>query len=242
MFGVCGAAAEEEVLEFWRTILDLLRRRNVVVPVLLLSLVAAAAAYVLVPTHYVSSATAVLATPAGGGTLSEDPNRPAELTNPLLSFDANLRTTIGILALVMSTPEVLAQLGSGTGGTTVTVVDGTTVPELLGATGPFVYIKGDSTSSPSAARDIVVRAQERVRVELISRQKALNAPPITYISMIEIVPASTPIAQRGGKLEAAAGALAFVFIASVGVAYGARRILDSRRGRPAERTYVDQRS
>lgn len=215
-------------MEFWRTILDLLRRRNVVVPVLLLSLLAAGVGYVAVPTHYVSSATAVLVIPSSGGTLSGDPNRPTGLTNPLLRFDSSLRTTVGILALVMSTAEVLEQLGAGTGGTTVTVVDGATVPELLGANGPFVHITGDSTSSPTAARDIVVRAQERARIELADRQKELNAPPVTYITMVDVIPVSAPVAQRGGKLKAALGGLAVVFVGSVGVAYGVRRIRDSR--------------
>lgn len=227
-------------MEFWRTILALLRRRNVVVPVLLLTLLAAGLGYVAVPTHYVSSATAVLVIPASGGTISGDPNRPSGLANPLLRFDASLRTTVGILVLVLGTAEVSKQLGAGMSGTTVTVVDGTTVPELLGADGPFVYIKGDSTSSPTAARNIVIRAQERARIELANRQKELNAPPVTYLTMVDVIPVSTPVAQRGGKLKAALGALVVVFLASVGVAYGVERIRGSQGSYPEKRQYAGQ--
>lgn len=215
-------------MEFWKTIIGLLRQRTIVVPIIAISVFAAVLGYVLVPPHYVSSATSILVIPSNGGTLSEDANRPVGLTNPLLAFTSSLKTTVGILALVMHTTEVSEELSAGAGDTTVTIVDGTTAPELLGADGPFIYIKGDSTSSPADARDVVVRAQDRLRVELADRQKELNAPPITYITMIDVVPVSAPVASHTNQLKAASAALVIALLGGAGVAYGAARKRNSR--------------
>ncbi|MGH3827237.1 MAG: hypothetical protein ACRDQX_08695, partial [Pseudonocardiaceae bacterium] len=193
-------------MEFWLTILVLLRRKVVALPVLLFSLGVAAAAYVVMPIQYVSSATTVLTTSVDGGTLAQNPATPFPQVNPLYSLDG-MKTAATILIQVLSTQDVAHQLGAVEGGaTTFTVSDGSTIPQLLGTTGPFIVIDGHSTSAASA-RDIVVRVEQRLRNELLARQKALDAPPVTFISLTDVVSPTTPEAQYTGKLEVAVGAL-----------------------------------
>ncbi|MFF5210352.1 hypothetical protein [Streptosporangium sp. NPDC000396] len=189
---------------------------------IVLSLVAAALAFFLVPTSYVSTASMVLTTPATGGTLSTDPTRPIGLTNPLLQFSDGLRVTAGILILSMNTPEVAAELGVVENGPTqLTINDGRTNPDLLGIStnGPFIYVEVRSRSA-AAAQDVVLRAKQRIRDELGKRQQALRAPRSTFISIVDVVPSSTPEAKMSGKLMAAGGAMFLVLFVGFGIAYG----------------------
>jgi hypothetical protein len=222
-------------MEFWKTILGLVRRRDVGLPVLALSLLAAGLAFFLIPTHYVSATTMVLTTPTAGGTLSQDPARPSGLTNPLLNFDDGLRTAATIVIHAMNTPEVMTELGAGKdSSTTVTIADGSANPDLLGTTGPFVYIEGDGTS-PDQARGVVLRAQQRVRDELVNRQRDLGAPPVTFITMVDVVPPSTPEAQLGAKWQAGAVVLVLGIAFGLTGTYAAQRVLETRRRRrPAD--------
>ncbi|MGH3699007.1 MAG: hypothetical protein ACRDQY_05975 [Pseudonocardiaceae bacterium] len=209
-------------MEFWRTILVLLRRKWVVLPVLLFSLGVATATYMAMPTQYMSTATTVLTTSTNGGTLVQDPTRPAQQINPLFSLDG-MKTAASILIQVVNTRDVADQLGAVKGGaTTYTVSDGSVIPQLLAGNGPFIVIEGYSTSS-SGARNIVVRVEQRLRDELISQQRALKAPPSTFIGMIDVVPPSAPEVQLRTKIEAVAGALVLGLVASTGVAYIADR-------------------
>lgn len=190
-------------MEFWKTILGLARRKFIGLPLLAVTLGAAALAYFLVPAHYVSSTTMVLTTPTGGGTLSQDPTKPNGLTNPLLNFDEGLKTAAIIVIHAVNTPQALDSLGAGNGSpTAVTVDDGTSNPDLLGKDGPFVYIEGDSNSAEDA-HGVVVRTQQFVRTELANRQKALGAPPSTFITIVDVVPPSTPELRAGAKWQAA---------------------------------------
>ncbi|MGH3851999.1 MAG: hypothetical protein ACRDR6_00565 [Pseudonocardiaceae bacterium] len=205
-------------MEFWLAILVLLRRKVVALSVLLFSLSVAAAAYVVMPIQYVSSATTVLTTSVNGATLAQAPAPPTPRVNPLYSLDG-MATAASILIEVLSTQDVAHQLGVVKGGaTTFTVSDGSAIPQLLGSTGPFIVIEGHSTSAASA-RDIVARVEQRLRDELLARQKALDAPPATFISLTDVVPPTTPEAQYTRKLEVAAGVLLLGLIASTGVAY-----------------------
>jgi hypothetical protein len=208
-------------VEFWRTILDLFRRKSVALPVFLFSLGVAAATYVVMPTQYLSTATVVLTTSTNGGILSQDPTRPPEI-NPLRNFDG-MKTAAAILIQVVNTRDVANQLVAATGGAaTFTVSDGSTVPQLLASNGPFLVIEGSSTSA-TAARDIVVRVEQRLRDELINRQRALNAPPSTFLGIIDVVPPAVAEAQVSSKLKVGAGALVLGLIASTSVAYFTHR-------------------
>ena len=196
--------------------------KSVVLPVLLFPLSVAGATYLAMPTQYMSTATVVLTTSTNGGMLSQDPTHPPEI-NPLRNFDG-MKTAASILIQVLNTPDVANRLGAVTGGAaTFTVSDGSTIPQLLGSNGPFIVIEGDSTSA-TAARDIVVRVEQRLRDELNNQQRALNAPPSTFLGIIDVVPPSAAEAQISTKLKAGAGALVLGLIASMGVAYFIHRI------------------
>jgi hypothetical protein len=212
-------------MDFWKAILGLARRRLIVIPLLVTATVAALAGYFLTPLHYVSSTTMVLITPALGGTLSKDPTAPIGLTNPMLSFSNNLKTASSILIQVMNTPEVAAELGAGDGDPTeLTVDDGRTNPHLLDGNGPFVYIAGESTSA-AEAKDVVIRAQKRMRQELVDRQKSAGAPPETYLTIVDVVAPTTPEVNRSNRIKVGSVALVLssVFGLSIAYAWQARR-------------------
>ena len=218
-------------MEFWKSMWGLLRRRYVGPPVVLLAVLAAAVTFILVPTHYVSRSFMVLATPAGGGTLSLDPSKPTGLTNPLLNFNDGLKTTTGILIQAMNTPQELADLGAGPhSATTIVINDGSSSPDLLSSsqTGPFVYVEGESTS-PEAASEVVKKAQGKLREELIERQKALNAPPITYLSMVDVISPTAPVTKMTVKLQLTGVALLAVLLLGLGGAYARDRMRESRK-------------
>ncbi|MEU9835226.1 hypothetical protein AB0D67_27140 [Streptosporangium sp. NPDC048047] len=222
-------------MDFWKAVFALVRRRFIGPPLLALSLVAAALAFNLVPTTYVSTTSMVLTTPATGGTLPADPTRPIGLTNPLLQFSDGLRVTAGILILSMNTPEVAAELGLVQGGTTeITINDGRTNPDLLGIStnGPFVYVEVRSRSA-AEAQSVVLKAKQRIRKELLTRQQALRAPRSTFISVVDVVPSSTPEAKITSKLMAAGGVLFAVLTIGFGVAYGVTEARASGRRRAA---------
>ena len=214
-------------MDFWKVILGLARRRYVGPPILVVAVGLAALAYLLTPAHYLSNTTMVLSIPTTGGTLSQDPTKPTGLTNPLLNFGDGLKTTSAILIQAMNTLEVAHELGVG-GPTKITINDGSGNPGLLGVSGPFVYIEGEGASA-EAARNVVLLAQQRVRDELLNRQKALNAPPVTYITMVDVVPVSTPEVKRGEQLQTAGAALALTLIFGLAGAYAADRILRRRK-------------
>jgi hypothetical protein len=229
-------------MDFWKSILGLIRRRYIGIPILAASIVVGALAFLFSPNRYTSSTMLVLTTPTSGGTLSQDPSKPTGLTNPLLNFDDGLKTTSAILIQAMNTPEAFRELGAE-GASKLTVNDGGGNPELFGVNGPFVFIEGES-STGEQARALVQRAQQRVREELLNRQKALNAPPSTYITMVDVVAPSAPEIQRGEQLQIAAAALVLTIVAGLAGAYGAHRILAARRDRtppspPADRNAAD---
>src|SRR5215211_3244841 len=99
-------------MRFWKVILELALRKAVILPVLAAAVTLGTVGYFLTPLKYTSSATMVLVTPAFGGTLSQDPTDPTDLTNPMLNFNNNLKTASAILIHAMNTPEVAAELGA----------------------------------------------------------------------------------------------------------------------------------
>jgi hypothetical protein len=224
-------------MDFWGTVLVLFRRWYVTLPTFVLALAAAAAVYSSIPTLYVSNSVLVLTIPTSGGSLPSDPKFPNPLTNPLLNFDKGLSLTASILIQELATPESVTALGVTPGGTTTfKVTNGTDNPELL-STSPFVFIEGESRT-PEGAKSIVARVAQRAKVVLAGRQKALNAPVTTYITLSGVVAPTTPQAQRSGKLRAAAAAVGLGLVASLSAAFGFESFLTRRarrRGQPPGR-------
>src|SRR3954447_14850486 len=138
-------------MNFWSTILGLVRRKRVIIPALLVALVLGFVAYSGTPPTYVSSTTMILTTTAYGGTESQDPTQPTDLTNPMLNFNDSLRTTSAILIEAMGTKDVARELGV-LPPTQMVVDDGRSNPSLLGLNGPFLFIKATSPSSQEAER------------------------------------------------------------------------------------------
>jgi hypothetical protein len=213
---------------FWKTVLGIARRRFVGPPLMLLSLGLAVVAYFVAPTHYVSSGYMVLTAPMAGGVV--DPSKPAWSTNPLLQFNDGLKTTAGILIQAMNTPDVDAALGAPAGGpTTLTVNDGSTNPALTSSTtGPFIYVQVDGTS-PWGVRDLVLLAEKRMRDDLASRQRQLQAPKSTYLLLTDVVPPAAPVVMRTVKWEAAGGVLIGALVLGFGAAYAGDRLRDSSK-------------
>lgn len=218
-------------MEFWVTIVGLLRRKRVIIPVLLVAFGLGAVAYAGTPNTYTSHTTMVLTPTEYGGTLSQDPTKPSELTNPMLNFNDSLKTTSAILIEAMNTKGVAEQLGA-TGETRLVINDGRTNPDLLGLNGPFVYIVGESTS-PGAAKAVVVNAQKLMEAKLREWQSNLNAPQKTYVGLSDVVEPTTPVVQHSMKL----GLVAFVFgfMVSLGIAYFGHQVRARRRARAAAR-------
>jgi hypothetical protein len=216
-------------MDFWKAILGLARRKLLIIPLLGSTIALGLAGYFLTPPHYVSNTTMVLVTPALGGTLSQDPTKPIDLTNPMLNSGNNLKTASSILIQAINTPEAAAEVGVvKRGPTQLTVDDGRTNPQLLDSNGPFIYIAGDSTSK-AEARDVVLRAQARLRKELVDRQKALGAPPETYLTMVDVVAPTTPKVSRAQRIKI--GSIAFVLslVFGLSMAYAWQRVRANRQ-------------
>jgi hypothetical protein len=206
-------------MDFWKAVLALARQRLVILPLLGLAILAGLTGYSQTPFHYVSSATMVLAPPAFGRTLSLDPSKQSYLTNPMLGFSNDLKTASSVLIWSMNAPDVAAELGAAEGGPTqLTVDDGRTNPQLLGGNGPFIYVVGESTSR-AEARNVVIRAQQRMRKELLDRQKSLGAPPETYLTMVDVVVPTAPKVTMSDKIKVGGAAFALSLIVGLGATY-----------------------
>lgn len=205
-------------MEFWKVVAALLMRKSVAIPVIGLAVAVGALAFVVTPPRYVSSTTMVLTTPTSGATLSQDPNRPNGLTNPLLNFDTGLKTTSTILIQAMNTPEVGSRLGATGGSTKMTIDDGSSNPALLDNNGPFVYIQVES-ATPEDAQSVVLEAQQLIRQELVDRQVALNAPPETYIAMTDVVSPTAPEITRAMQMRMTGVGFVGTFLLGMALAY-----------------------
>ena len=220
-------------MDFWRTVLVLVRRWYITVPAFFATLGVAFAAYSVVPLQYQSVSVLVLTTPLTGGTEATHATTPNSLTNPLLNFDQSLALTASIVIQQMNTLETAHALGVAPGGSTAYLVtNGSTNPELL-ETGPFLFVQG-TASSPQAAQDITQRASAMAAVVLAQRQKELKAPTSTHIRTQVVVPptAGQPLSGSPARLAAAVGALAGLM--SLGAVYGFESMATHRRRRRAE--------
>ncbi|MEV8634653.1 hypothetical protein AB0395_23655 [Streptosporangium sp. NPDC051023] len=215
-------------MDFWGTVLVLFRRWYVVLPTFTLAVAAAAGIYSTIPTTYASSAVLILTTPTTGGSLPSNPRVPNGLTNPMLNFDRGLSISASILIAVMGSPDTATELGAVEGGDTAfKVTNGSSNIESL-ATGPYVFIEGES-GTPEGAKDIVTRVIARTKAELVNRQEAVKAPKATYISAYEAVPPTVPLAQRGRKLRAVAAAVGVGVVASLFMAFTVESFVTNRR-------------
>ena len=214
-------------MEFWSTIVGLLRRPKVVVPILLAALVLGAVAFMGTPVTYVSSTTMVLTTTQYGGSESTDPTEPTPLTNPMLNFNSSLATTSGILIQSISTKEALKELGASGGSTRLIINDGRTNPELLGLDGPFLYVEGRSVSQEDARR-VVEDAQKMLRKKLSEWQRDLNAPQKTYVTLVDVVSPTVPEVDAGRPIRLGAVAFILGILLGLGIAYF-RHVTRARR-------------
>jgi hypothetical protein len=206
-------------MDFWQTVLVLGRRWYVTVPAFLIAVGAAAGIYMTIPVTYTSTAVLVFTAPPSGGSLPADPKQPNAISNPLLNFDQGLNNAAAVVIQALNTPEVALQLGAAPGGDPAyKVTNGSTNQQEQIVAGPFVFVEGDSRD-PKAAHDIAQRAVDRVRSELASRQKILDAPPPTYIVADVAVQPTTPQAQKGSKMRSAAVTVGIGGIAALSAAF-----------------------
>ena len=220
-------------MKFWKALLGLLRRRAVASPVFLLAAVAAVVAFLVVPARYTTSAIVMLAPPVNGGITNTNPFDPAGGTNPLLLQTEGLRTAVATLVLTFSVEEVRASVGAPKFGSTDLVVnDGSTEPQLIGMTGPFLYIEADSNSAAKADA-VVRRTRERLAAELDWRQRNLRAPVNTYVGITDVVPPSEPEASYTDRIAAAVLAFGLGIFAGLSAAYGFLRTRAVRAARAA---------
>ncbi|GAA3020913.1 Capsular polysaccharide biosynthesis protein [Actinokineospora globicatena] len=205
------------MMDFFKTLLLLLKRWYIALPVFAVTIGAAGGAYVAIPLHYESVGTMVLTSPAGGATSVTD-KVPGQ-TNPLLAFETSLTISAAIVIQSINTPEVVKSLGGDSPDHKFVLTGG-------GDGGPFITVKTESASEPGA-RELAVKVLDRVKAELAKRQQALNAPPSTFIGVDDVVPPTKPEPLRGGKLRGAAVALVLGLIASLTVVY----FLETRKER-----------
>ncbi|MFG6198072.1 hypothetical protein [Nonomuraea sp. JJY05] len=175
--------------------------------------------YAVIPAHYTTDVSLVLATPVNGGTVPSDKTKQG-LTNPFLSFNDALKTGASIVILSMNTQDVWTQLGAPKDGPTeITIDDGRSNPNVLDINGPYIYIRVDS-ESPRQATAVLMAARERVATELFKWQKALGAPPNTFITSTDIVPPSTPEADHSVNWQGGIGGAVLCLLLGLGIAYG----------------------
>ncbi|MGW4797064.1 class I SAM-dependent methyltransferase, partial [Nonomuraea sp. NPDC004297] len=169
---------------------------------------------------------------AGWNAYPADPDQPAPRVNPLLNFDHGLDVAASILISVMSTPDMVAEMGvTSEGPTSYAVTNGTNNLESL-ATGPLVFVEGEGRTPEEATR-IARKAIDQVKEELDVRQRQVQAPEGTYITISEAVPPTTPGPQQGRKLRSAAAALGMGVIASLCASFAAESLSEPLRARLA---------
>jgi len=207
-------------MDFWKTLLVLLRRWYVTVPVLLLSLGSAAAIFASVPLRYQSHGVVVFTSPVSGPSDSVTMERGS--TNPLLAFDSTLGVAASIVTQSLSTPATLAEL-LGSSGDSIEFA-------TASSSGPFIDVIVESADE-QRAQALVTTVLERVEAELETRQSKLGAPPSSFIVVDPVVPPTAPEPLIGGKMRAAGATLALSLAASLASVYMVESILQGRRRR-----------
>jgi hypothetical protein len=217
-------------MDFWRTVQVMFRRWYITIPAFLGTIGVAALVYGSVPTQYVSTSVLLLTTPTSGPTKQIDPKHPNEITNPLLNFEQGLSLSASMLIQTLSNPETAESLGvSPKGGTAYQITNGTTNPELL-QSGPFIFIEGTSMT-PQEAQDVARRVSALAAQNLAERQKELDAPASTYITVTEVVPPTAPEPRRTKKLRAAGAAGALAVLAGMAAAFAVESVATGKKVR-----------
>jgi hypothetical protein len=215
-------------MAFWNDLFGLIRNKRVGLPIIALALILAIAAFFVGSPRYTTESSLILTAPPSGGTLSMDPTKPVGLTNPLLQYNDGLRTVAGILILALNSKDELRKLGiEENSGTEIVIDDGRSNADLLGVVtqGPFIHIKVESRTA-ATAKDILDRAQRRLRDELTSYQTSLGAPKSTFIAVNNV--ALIPVEYEGaGKIQLAAEVLVVALLLGFGGAY----LMSVRRAR-----------
>ncbi|MDQ3402187.1 MAG: hypothetical protein M3548_02180 [Actinomycetota bacterium] len=207
-------------MDFWKTLLVLLKRWYVTLPVFVVSVGAAGAVYASMPMHYESTGVIVLTSPSSGPT-----SNTAQLgdvqTNPLLAFESSLAISASIVIQSINTPEVVKEL-VGDKPDHVFVLSG-------GAEGgPFISVATESASE-EGSRELVVQVLDRVKAELSKRQEELKAPASTFIGVDDVVPPTEPQPLVGGKLRAGGIALVLGLVASLTAVFAFESFKSRRR-------------
>ncbi len=216
-------------LDFWKTLVVLVRRWYVAVPTLVMSLGLAAVTFESVPPKFEASGSVVLLSPSGGASTSSDRVQ----TNPLLSFDDSLSTVSTALTQVLLSPQVVKEL-QGQGATADYEVGNGNL------SGPFINVVADA-SSPAEAQQTVRLVLQRARTELRSREDAHHAPPATYIQVDNLIEPSEAKQLFGGKVRAGGAALALGLAASLSMAFLVESIGENRRERRRQQRRVAAR-
>ncbi|MEV4805812.1 hypothetical protein AB0K18_37930 [Nonomuraea sp. NPDC049421] len=205
-------------MEFWKALLGLLTKVRIGPPLIVASILAGLAVHAFVPARHTTDVSLVLAMPVNGGTIPNDKTKQG-LTNPFLSFNDALKTGASIVILSMNTQDVWTELGAPKDGPTDIVIDdGRSNPNVLDINGPYIYIQVTS-DSPGRATSVLMAARQRVADELAEWQRALGAPPNTFITSTDIVPPSVPEADESLKWQAGIGAGLLVLVLGMGLAY-----------------------
>jgi len=183
-------------VDFWQTITALARRWYVSIPVFVLVVGLIGVITVTTQHQYESTGTVLLRQPSlaqSGGKKGGGP------PNPLLEFPDSLSTDAQLLVQSLNSPTAMAAIAAL--GGTATYIAGNT-----GQNGPFIMVTADSLTPDPAAKTVAL-AFQYVGQELARREKALNAPPISYIILDNVVAPTTPTLKIGGKSRLAAAAV-----------------------------------
>lgn len=219
-------------MDFWKTMGVLLRRWYVSVPIFVVSLVLGGGVFLVVPTTYESTGTIVLTAPPAGAVTQVNPANATGPGNPLLDFEGSLTITTQLLIQSLSSPTVQNAIAAEGGSSTFQAGDGNTG-------GPFVVIIADAKSKAQAERTVTLALQYASN-ELNQRQKALQAPPSTFINTQVVVEATPAKTKLSNKLKGGGVALALGLIISLAAAFALESRSTNRKRRKEEQAGTDK--
>jgi hypothetical protein len=219
-------------MDFWKTMGVLLRRWYVSVPIFVVSLVLGGGVFLVVPTTYESTGTIVLTAPPAGAVTQLNPANATGPGNPLLDFEGSLTITTQLLIQSLSSPTVQNEIAAQGGSSTYQAGDGNTG-------GPFVVIIADAKSKTLAERTVTLALQYASN-ELNQRQKALQAPPSTFINTQVVVEATPATTKLSNKLKGGGVALALGLVLSLATAFAVDSAGANRKRRKAEQPTPDK--
>jgi hypothetical protein len=210
-------------VDFRQTITALGRRWYVSIPVFVLVVGMIGLITVSSKHQYESTGTVVLREPSlaqNGGRAGGGP------PNPFLTFPDSLSTDAQLLVQSLNSPTAAAAIAALGGTATFVASNG-------GRNGPFIMVTADSLTAGPAAKTVAL-AFKYVAQELEQREKALGAPPISYIILDDVVTPTDPALKIGGKSRLAMAALIMALAATLTVTSLADAYLRRRAGRRAE--------